>query len=166
LNPFALGGVTGSSFGLTYDGANFLLDTTVTLTSLVLNAALGNSIFDIAEINEGQAGNTPTTLRGFPLEITGGDPVDGVLQATYSDQVTLAGSPTGVDSFATLSLDFSGLTGGGLLGTLAFNTDLDTLALAGDLSPAMVPVPLPAGLPLFLGALVVLAGVSRSRSRA
>ena len=59
-----------------------------------------------------------------------------------------------------MSVDFSGLWGGGLLGSMAFETDLDTLRVAGDLTP----VPVPGGLPL-LASGALLLGLARRFKR-
>ena len=55
---------------------------------------------------------------------------------TYSGIVNRAGSPAVGDLYTTMVVDFSKLPGGGLLGDLRWNSDIDTMRDAGDLVPA------------------------------
>ena len=110
-------------------------------------------IFDILRRRDG---DTPTTRTGFAFYITGGDPLDGEIDVTYSNEVILRNDDHQGDAYTEMEVDFSGLFGGGLEGELAFLTDFDTLAVEGDLNP----VPLPGGLPL-LATGALLFGLGR-----
>lgn len=158
-DPYTNGGTTTTGFSLSASWDGFRLTTSRVVTSMTFFAATANSIFDILETSDGEEGATYSTKRGFPFEIYGGDPVEGDIRVTYSNAVVLAGHPQGADAFTDMAVDFSGVEGGGFSGYLFFNSDLDTLAVAGDLVP--VPVPLPAGAPLLLGALGGLALLRR-----
>ena len=123
-----------------------------TLTSLLFQLASASTIFDMKGNLEGRPGNTPTTKRGVPFSIaTGGDFLDGIINVTYSGIVNLAGMAAQGDAFTDMLIDYSGLTGGGFLGAMSINGDMDTLAVAGDLTPVPLPASLPA-LAIGLGA--------------
>lgn len=156
------GGTTSTGFSINAGWEGFHLTTTRVLTSLTFFAATANTIFDMLKLNDGDEGNTLTTKWGFPFEIYGGDDVEGDIHVSYANAVLLEGQPRGADAFTDMTVDFSGLAGGGFSGYLFFNSDMDSLAVAGDLVP--VPVPLPAGLPLLLGALGGLALLRRGRA--
>ena len=159
-DPYTSGGTTTTGFSLEAGADGFRLETTRLLSSLILFGATGNALFDILPVFEGQPGNTPTTKVGFGFGILNGDPGPGEIGVTYSDAVTLAGAVPGADAFATMRVEFTGLAAGGFTGFLHFTTDLDSLAVAGDLMPAAVPLPA-TGL-LLLGALGGL-GLARRR---
>lgn len=161
-DPYTNGGTTTTGFSLAAGWNGFHLETTRQLSSLTLFGATGNALFDILPAYEGEPGNTPTTKNGYDFDIKDGDPGAGEIGVTYSDAVTLAGTVPGADAFATMRVDFTGLSAGGFTGFLHFTTDLDSLAVAGDLVPAAVP--LPAGMPLLLGGLGVLAVARRRRT--
>lgn len=131
-----------------------------TLTSMMMEAAPANAVFDMTGTST-PGDDTAGSLIGYPFEILDGDPGDGEINVTYSNGVTVRGYERGVDTFTTMFADFSGLENGGLLGSFWFRTDLDSIAVAGDLTPVS-PVPLPAGMPLLL---VGLAGLGIMRRR-
>ena len=151
----------GISIAAGWDG--FELSTTRLLTGLSMHAGAIGSLFDISR-EQGTAGDTPTSLIGFPLEFVANDLLDGTVTATYSGIVNLAGQAARGDLYTDMQINFSQVAAGGLLGAVRFYTDLDTLADAGDLSPAAVP--LPASLPLLLAALGGIALIRRKPARA
>ncbi|MEE4187012.1 MAG: hypothetical protein V2I76_01010 [Roseobacter sp.] len=155
------GEASGTGFNLFYGWRAFELSVTRTLVSLSLNALTGNAIFDILPSRR-DPGNTYGTKIGYPFHVVGDDDPDGAIDVSYSSRVIVAGQPHGTDAYTHMSIDFSGLEGGGLSSDLEFSTDLDSLAVAGDLTP----VPLPASLLLFGSALGVMgAGSLRKRKR-
>lgn len=154
---YTSGGTATTGFSIRAGWDGFRLTTERAVTSMTFFAATANAIFDILRINDGEEGATYSTKWGFPFEIYGGDPGEGDIRVTYSNAVVLAGHPQGADAFTDMTVDFSGLEGGAFSGSLFFNSDLDTLAVAGDLAP----VPLPAGAPLLLAALAGLAALRR-----
>ena len=156
-------GVQSGGFILEYGGNDWNLTSDRLLTSLLLEADEGNAMFDANTLSEGEAGNSPTTSGGYPFEIRGTDLLTGNIAVTYSGGVIMAGAPRGTDTFTDMLLDFTGLSGGGFIGTMSFNTDLDSLETAGDLTP-LSPVPLPAGLPLLLVGLSAFGLYRRKRS--
>ena len=151
-----LGGVSGANYSLSFSTEAFTLSTTSLLTSLSIDAGSGNALFDILRyVKDGTRGDTWGTKIGFPYETVGGDDLFGDIVASYSDAISFRGIAEGTDAFKTLTINYAGLLGGGLLGTTQFTTDLDSLKVAGDLTP----VPLPATLPMMAfgaGALVLM----------
>ena len=150
---------SGADIGLYMRSGPIEIMANRTLTSLLFQLAPASTIFDMRGTLEGRPGNTPTTKRGVPFSIaTGGDLLDGIINVTYSGIVNLAGMAAQGDAFTDMLIDYSGLTGGGFLGTMSINGDMDTLAVAGDLSPVPLPASLPA-LAMGLGAM----GLFRTR---
>lgn len=184
-DPWTYGSATGTGFGLEMGGLPvFTMTASQRLTSLFFDSSTsasnvydannmpvsyGASLFDAATADEGTPGNTESSLFGFAFSFTGPNEPAGYVRATYSDAVSLGGRPPQGDLYSAMMLDFTGLDGGGFLGTADFTTDMDTLATAGDLvglmtpsSPApLAPVPLPAGLPLLLLGLGALRALKR-----
>jgi Ca2+-binding RTX toxin-like protein len=60
----------------------------------------------------------------------------GNVTATYSGIVNLVGNPADEDLYTTMLVDFSGLSGGGILGDVNWNSDIDTMRYHGDLVQA------------------------------
>ena len=131
------GGVTGSGMSLTMStAATFTLTSSLRVVSLKLEAQYGNAVFDTLKgVNNGTRGDTLGTKIGFPYEEMGGDPVTGTVAVSYSDGVIHAGLERGTDIFTTMTIDYSGVDGGGILGTIQFRSDMDNIAVPGDLAP-------------------------------
>ena len=131
------GGVTGSGMSLTMStAATFTLSASQRVVSLTLEAKYGNAVFDILKgVNDGTRGDTLGSKIGFPYEEMGGDPVVGAVSVTYSDGVIREGLARGTDIFTTMTIDYSGVAGGGILGTVLFRSDMDNIAVPGDLTP-------------------------------
>ena len=156
-----LAGAIGSGMSLTYERRDWIVSTTKNLASLVIDAATGNAVFDILRSpSDGMGDDTYGTSYGFGYRTSGGDALEGAINAEYQNGVIVRGHARGKDTFTTLAMDYTGLKGGGLLGTTFFHSDLDSIHVAGDLTP----VPLPAGLPLLAGGLFLLAPL-RNRKR-
>jgi hypothetical protein len=156
------GGVSGSGISISAGWDGFELSTTRLLTGLSMSAGAAGSLFDIS-FAQGTAGDTPTSLIGFPLSFVENTVLDGTVTAEYSGIVNMAGDVARGDLYTDMSIDFSQVSVGGLLGSVRFYTDLDTLADFSDLSPVDISaVPLPATLPLML---VGLGGIGLMRRK-
>ena len=151
-------GVVGSNVSLFYKAKNFDLSATSVLTSLSMDAGAIGSVFDILYFADG---DTPTSYTGTEFTIRDENTHEGEIKVTYSNDVGYKDDPIVGDLYTTMNVDFTGLNGGGLFGDLAFQTDLDTLAVSGDLTPE---VPLPSGLPL-LASGALLFGLVRRKKR-
>jgi len=127
-------------------------------------ALQGASLFDATIADEllGSTESTPGSSFGTPFEFRFNPPM-GNVAVTYSGAVNLTGQAAFNDLFTTMTVDFTGLVGGGFTGSSNYFTDMDTLLVAGDLIP-VAPVPLPAGLPLLLAGLGGL-GLLRRKTR-
>ena len=148
-----LGGVSSAGMSLQTQGWDgMLLVANRLLASITMNLVGASSLFDAGTAYEWEDNNTDTTLVGFPYRALGLDTLIGEVSVTYQNAVQLAGQPVQGDAYTTMVVDYTGLSGGGLLGSTLFDTDMDTLAVAGDLAP----VPLPAGMVLLLSGLGLL----------
>lgn len=136
-NGAAVGDDTQMSFG--YDWHQ--LETTKPLASMEIDLQPASSVFDTTRTSDDDpnGGSTPSSLEGFPFRL-GEESQDlaGDLEVTYSGIVNLAGSPPAGDLFTTMTVDFSGLPEGGLLGSLRWDSDIDTMREKGDLVSASV----------------------------
>ena len=140
FDPFTFGGVNGNGISLSFGFDIHDLTTTKRLTSLEIDLAPANSVFDIATANEdnGQAGSTPSSKNGFSYLV--GDAfqaLPGTIEVEYANIVNLTGEAAVGDLYTTMIVDFSGLDGGGLQGDLQWNSDIDTMRTAGDLVPVV-----------------------------
>ncbi|WP_134726313.1 Hint domain-containing protein [Paracoccus luteus] len=140
-DSYTYGGATGTDIEMSFGFDWHELSTTKALSSLEIDLQPASSVFDTTlDSGDYPDGNsTPTSLNGYPFrlapeyeEITGG------LTVTYSGIVNLTGSPAVGDLYTTMVVDFSQLPGGGLLGGLRWNSDIDTMRDAGDLVPSGV----------------------------
>lgn len=125
------------------------------LTSLMLDGVPGNTVFDLSTSTAG--GSTSGSAAGLNFAAPG----SGTVTATYSNIVALTGdSPVG-DIFAKLTLDFTGLAGGGLgRGLYSFTQDTDNAST--KLVPVN-PVPLPAAGWMLLAGLGGIAAMKRRK---
>lgn len=148
---------TGGSLALSGDSFTNAWDLSATgagggITSILLDAAVGNSLFDTTF---GGATGTAGSALGKTFSITsGGNPYDIV--ATYIDAIGVAGNAAVGDLFRYLLIDF-GQTA--FSGSLGFFQDTDNLLYAGDINP----VPVPAAAWLFGSALLGFFGFSRRK---
>lgn len=144
FDPYTFGGATGMDIAMSFGFAEHILTTTKLLTSLEVDLTPASSVFDITTTMEGDLDgiNTPTSKNGFPFEILSDDEAEtGSVTASYSNIVSLTGDPAEGDLFTTIFIDFSGLSASGVLGEIRWNSDIDTLETAGDLSAmALRPV--------------------------
>lgn len=154
-----LGGVSGSGLSLGYVIRDWTLTTTKSLVKLIMDPTAANAIFDMLP-DEGTTNDTIGTSFGFAYNTRGGDALDGEINVEYVNGVYVRGHDRAADTFTKMIVDYSGLAGGGLMGTTVFRTDLDSLAVKGDLTP----VPLPAGLPLLAAGLFLLAPLRNRKS--
>lgn len=153
---------SGTDFGLTYGSNSFVAVADRRLATLDFNLVDANVIFDAGGYPNTDVRNSPTTKIGIEFDVTAGlTGLNGVVDAAYGDHVQIGNYLTGEDTFASLSIDFSGLDNGGFLGAFAWRTDLDVLAADGGLT-AVTPIPLPAGMGLLFAGLGFL-GVARRR---
>lgn len=138
LDPYTFGAVTGADFEIVFGFEKHELTVTKRLVALEFDVAPASSVFDIdpALDTDPHGGSTPSSSNGFPFRV---DPafegVEGDIEVTYSGITRLAGFAAEGDLFTRMSVDFSGLADGGLLGRLDWNSDIDTMRIAGDLRP-------------------------------
>lgn len=118
------------------------LTTTKLLATLEFDLVPASSVFDTttAMDNDPNGGSTPGSANGFSFDFTPEyQSLTGNVDVTYSNIVKLVGSPAKGDLYTTMLIDFTGLAGGGVLGQVDWNTDMDTLEVAGDLVPVVPP---------------------------
>ncbi len=131
-NGAAVGEHSKLSFGFDWHH----LETTKPLATMEIDLQPASSVFDTTHAldDDPNGGSTPGSLDGFPFRLgEGSQDLAGDLEVTYSGIVNLAGSPPAGDLFTTMTVDFSDLPKGGLLGDLTWNSDIDTMSKEGDL---------------------------------
>ena len=136
LDPFTNGGASGADIDMFFGFAVHELTTTKLLRTLEIDLAPASSVFDITfpMDDDPAGGSTPSSNNGFPFRLGDDQPsLGGEIAVTYAGPVNLAGQSAVGDLFTTMTVDFSGLPGGGLLGALRWNSDIDTMRIAGDL---------------------------------
>ncbi|MEW9918170.1 DUF4214 domain-containing protein [Marimonas sp. MJW-29] len=138
LDAFTNGGATGTHVEMFFGFDVHELTTTRRLASLEIDLAPASSVFDITTAMDADplGGSTPSSNNGFPFRVTEGfEGLPGTIAVTYSGIVNLAGQAALDDLYTVMRVDFTGLPGGGLLGELGWNSDIDTMRIAGDLVP-------------------------------
>lgn len=130
LDPYTAGGASGKDIDMFFGYSWHELTTTKTLASLSIDLSPANSVFDTTTAmgDDPSDPSTPGSLNGFPFKLGPGyEDTAGDITATYSGIVNLSGSAPVGDLYTTMTIDFSGLPGGGLLGRLDWNSDIDTM---------------------------------------
>lgn len=140
-DSYTNGGASGTDIDMSYGYDWHELTTTKLLTSLKIDLEPASSVFDttFTTDDDPMGGSTTGSKNGYPFKVAPGyETLTGGITATYTGVVNLAGSPAEGDIYTTMILDFTGLAGGGLLGDLVWNSDIDTMKVTGDLKPAGV----------------------------
>lgn len=138
LDPYTFGGASSAGLDMHFGFDLHVLTAVKPLSLLKIDLAPASSVFDTATAMDQdlESGSTPTSKNGFAFKVAPEfDALSGMITATYSGIVSLAGSPAVGDLFTTMTVDFTGLFGGGLLGELVWNSDIDTMRVPGDLVP-------------------------------
>ena len=130
------GAAVGTGWSLAEAGDTFgglwNLTSQITLSHLVVDAGLGDSVFDTLEYPAG----TPGSESGWPFEFQSAGAFAGDILVTYSGPVSLTGQPFAGDLYRYMRLDFSSP----FTGVLTFITDTDNAATHGDIQPT-IPAP-------------------------
>lgn len=135
-DPYTNGGAVGENTQMSFGYDWHHLETTKPLATMEIDLQPASSVFDTTTTpdDDPNGGSTPNSLEGFPFRVdSGSQDLAGDLEVTYSGIVNLAGSPPAGDLFTTMTVDFSGLPGGGLKGCLDWKSDIDTMREKGDL---------------------------------
>lgn len=135
-DPYTNGAAVGDNAEMSFGFDWHHLETTKPLASMQIDLQPASSVFDTTTAAEDapDGGSTPGSLGGFPFRLgEESEDLAGDLDVTYSGIVNLAGSPPAGDLFTTMTVDFSDLPEGGLLGSLKWNSDIDTMQEEGDL---------------------------------
>ncbi|WP_333696741.1 Hint domain-containing protein [Phaeobacter italicus] len=130
LDPYTTGGATGENIDMFFGFSWHELSATKPIASLEIDLAPANSVFDttFAMDDDPAGGSTPTSKNGFPFKLAPEyEDLAGTITATYSDIVNFEGSAAVGDLYTTMTIDFTGLEGGGFVGDLQWNSDIDTL---------------------------------------
>ncbi|MFT6458311.1 Hint domain-containing protein [Pseudophaeobacter arcticus] len=130
LDPYTAGGASGADIEMYFGYDWHQLTTTKLLTSLQIDLAPANSVFDttFAMDDDPLGGSTPSSKNGYPFKLSPEyEDLSGNITATYTGIVNLTGSEAVGDLYTTMIIDFSGLPEGGLNGDLVWNSDIDTL---------------------------------------
>lgn len=130
LDPYTNGGASGEHINMFFGYSWHELSTTKTVVSLQIDLAPANSVFDTTFPldNDPDEPSTPGSQNGFPFKLSPDyEDISGSITATYTGIVNLEGSPAAGDLYTTMTVDFSGLPGGGLDGDLVWNSDIDTM---------------------------------------
>lgn len=153
------GHADGSGFNLFFHWRMFELSVTKTIASLTMDAGAGSAVFDTIRSRDADQ-STYGTKFGYEFYLSDGESLMGNIGVSYWNRFSVAGHERAPDAYTMMSIDFTGLEGGGLSEDIRFNTDLDSLEVRGDLTP----VPLPASLLMLVSACGIL-GSSGIRKR-
>lgn len=157
------GAANGNNIDFFMSWQGFEMTTTSLLSSISINVAPGNAVFDTRTNLDTDPNGGSTTGSSFGFEFflyPEYSALPGVINVAYSGIVNLAGSLAVGDLFTTMTVDFTGLNGGGVLGGLNFLSDLDSMLYANDLTP----VPLSTSMAFLLFGLLGL-GLVGSRNK-
>lgn len=143
----------------TFSSPFVLTSTRYLLTALQLVGISGDTIFDTVGTSTGTSGSA----NGRPFSTTSN--TVGDIAVTYSRPVSLTGAAHAGDLYATMLVDFTGIGGLSAGQTLSFVQDTDNTAIAGDITPNVSAVPLPAGLFLLLNAAAAFGIASRFKAK-
>jgi hypothetical protein len=149
------GGVSdGFGFSLRADGDTYgskawTLKSNSNITSILLDAGAGDSVFDTYF-----GGSSGTTGSAAGRNFSGN--YKGDIKVTYSGMVGLDGQSAVGDLYRYMLIEF---TGSPFTGKLSFTQDTDNLSISGDISA----VPVPAAVWLFGSGLVGFLGMSRRK---
>ncbi|MGY9056027.1 MAG: hypothetical protein ACKVGZ_10570, partial [Alphaproteobacteria bacterium] len=116
------------------------------LTKLVIDAGVGGTLFDIVR----SPAETPISLGGRAFEDRSN--LTGVIDVRYTTPVAIAGQAPLGDLFGVMTVNFMGVTGGGIdsSNSFLFNSDTDSIGV----SSALVAAPIPGALPLILSGII------------
>lgn len=142
--------LTGDSYDFSWN-----LIAQVGITSILIDAGLGNSLFDTTF---GGDWGTDGSAQGRDFSVVSSS-ADYDITATYIDAVGVDGNAAVGDIYRSLFIDFGQRA---YTGTLRFMQDTDNLLFAGDINP----VPVPAAAWLFGSALLGFFGFSRRKAQA
>lgn len=141
---------------MSWDG--FEMSTTRLLTSLTIDMAPANAVFDTTFDFDHSGLSTVGSGHGYAFYLYDGyEALAGSITAQYSGIVNLVGEQAVGDLFTKMTVDFSGLEHGGIQGNLDFRSDIDMMRFEADL---ISPVPLSSSMSFLLLGLGGL-GISR-----
>lgn len=138
FDSYTYGGAVGDNIEMSFGYDWHEMSTTKLLASLKIDLQPASSVFDttFGHDDSPNGDSTPGTKNGYPFKLEPSyEGISGNISVTYSGIVNIAGSPAVGDAYTTMLIDFSQLSGGGLLGGLKWNSDIDTLENSGDLVP-------------------------------
>lgn len=138
FDSYTYGGAVGENIEMSFGYDWHEMSTTKLLASLKIDLQPASSVFDttFGHDDSPNGDSTPGTKNGYPFKLEPTyEGISGNISVTYSGIVNIAGSPAVGDAYTTMLIDFSQLSGGGLLGGLKWNSDIDTLENSGDLVP-------------------------------
>ena len=136
FDAYTNGGAAGTDITMAYGYSDHELTVTKHLASLQIDLTPASSVFDTTATldDDPLGGSTQGSSFGFEFRFLG-DYADmgGAVTVSYSGIVNLVGNPAEGDLYTTMLVDFSALSGGGILGDVTWNSDIDTLRYQGDL---------------------------------